>query len=242
MRPRAGVIFDMDGVLIDSAAAHRRAWQQLGDEIGRPFAAELFQRTFGQRNASIIPTWLGAVSPERSDALGARKESIYRDLVKQGAIRVYPGIPALLSEIRSAGGRVAIASSGPRANVALLMDTIGAAVWVDATVSAEDVREGKPHPEVFLTAAERLGIAPGHCAVVEDSVHGIEAAQRAGMLAIAVLTSTRSGELAAAGADMMLGEVGELQVNLVIDALIKDPDSYPTPGSRSSRTGAKERR
>jgi len=214
-----GVIFDMDGVLVDSAAAHQRAWEQLGDEVGMPFSAERFRNTFGQTNATIIPAWLGAVEPQRFHALDLRKEQLYREFVHQGAVHVYARIPALLHELRARGVKLAIASSGPRANVALLVDTIGAASLIDASVAAEDVRDGKPHPEVFLRAAERLGCDPVRCAVVEDSVHGIEAARRAGMLAIAVLTSTPRARLQAAGADVIIEVVGGLDADELLSRL-----------------------
>jgi beta-phosphoglucomutase len=215
----AGVIFDMDGVLIDSADAHRRAWQALGREIGVPFSDELFSRTFGQRNATIIPAWLGAVPRRRQRALDERKEAIYRDVVRHGAVRVYRRIPALLHELRDAGARIAIASSGPRANVDLLVEVIGAEDVVDASVAAEDVSRGKPDPEVFVRSAERLALPPPRCAVIEDSVHGIEGAKRAGMLAVAVLTSTAKADLVAAGADVCIGEAGDLDVAWLVGRL-----------------------
>ena len=211
MQTLFGVIFDMDGVLVDSGAAHLRAWQQLGTETGVPFSQELFRRTFGQRNANIIPQWLGQVPPQRFAELETRKESLYREFVRQGSVRVFRRIPELLIELGKLAAKVAVASSGPRENVALLIDVIGAGSVIDASVASEDVREGKPHPEAFLTAAQRLGVAPAYCAVVEDSVHGIEAAKRAGMLAVAVLTSTAREQLTAAGADLVVNEVGDLQ-------------------------------
>ena len=215
------VIFDMDGVLVDSAEAHRRAWQQLGREVGTPFTTALFQQTFGQRNASIIPVWLGTggalqLAAERIDALADRKETLYREFVRQGAVHVYPGVSTLLRQLRVLGARVAIASSGPRENVSLVIDTIGVRSAVDATVASEDVVEGKPHPEVFLKAAERLGIAPVFCAVIEDAVHGIEAAKRAGMLAVAVLTSSARAVLLAAGADLIVDDVGGLNAGELV--------------------------
>jgi len=219
MRGAIGVIFDMDGVLIDSAAAHQRAWEQLGTEIGTPFSPERFRSTFGQTNASILPSWLGELSAERFSALDQRKESLYRECVRQGAVRIYARIPQLLREIRAHDARIAIASSGPRANVALLTDSMGATELVDASIAAEDVREGKPHPEVFLQAAERLAIPAVRCAVIEDSVHGIEAARHAGMLAVAVLTSTPRERLATAGADVFLSEVGDIDLEWLLSAL-----------------------
>ena len=212
MQALFGVIFDMDGVLVDSAAAHLHAWQKLGTEIGTPFSEEFFRRTFGQRNASIIPQWLGQVPPPRLAELDARKESLYRQFVREGSVRVFHRIPELLIDLRELGARLAVASSGPRENVELLIEVIGAGSAIDATVASEDVREGKPHPEAFLTAAQRLRVAPARCAVVEDSVHGIEAAKRAGMLAVAVLTSTAREQLTAAGADWVVNEVGDLQL------------------------------
>lgn len=249
MRPVVGIIFDMDGVLVDSADAHRRAWQQLGGEIGIPFTAELFGRTFGQRNATIIPTWLSksreaVLSPERIEALAERKEVLYRELVREGAIRIYPGATELLTRLHGRGARVAIASSGPHANLTLLIETLAVRDAVDAVVGSEDVREGKPHPEVFLTAAVRLAVAPAQCAVVEDSVHGIEAANRAGMLAVAVLTSTPRAALEHAGADLIVDEISALQAWALMEVVATNAAGQRRymPGSRSSRTGANERR
>ena len=110
----------MDGVLVDSADAHLRAWQRLGEEVGVPFSKQFFQQTFGQRNASIIPSWLGDVSAARVTELDHRKESLYRQFVRQGAIRIYPGVGGLLDQLRSRGAKAAIATSGPRENATLL--------------------------------------------------------------------------------------------------------------------------
>jgi len=212
----------MDGVLVDSADAHRRAWQALGDEVGVPFTPALFRQTFGQRNASIIPTWLaGHEQPDaqRMQELGDRKEALYRTLVGQGAVRVYPGVTRLVDELCAAGAKLAVASSGPRENVALLIDVIGVRHRIDACVSAEDVTEGKPHPEAFLRAAERLKVSPVACAVVEDSVHGIEAARRAGMLAVAVLTSTPREQLVVVGADVVVRDVAALAADDLVRAI-----------------------
>ena len=216
----------MDGVLVDSAEAHRRAWQRLGDEVGTPFSTALFQETFGQRNASIIPLWLGAsgtsgITAALVEELADRKETLYRTLVRQGAVRIYPGVPMLFADLRTRGARVAIASSGPRENVSLLVDVIGVRAAVDALVASEDVTEGKPHPEVFLKAAARLSVETGRCAVIEDSVHGIEAAKRGGMLAVAVLTSTERAALQAAGADVIVDGVAALNPSELVSRLLE---------------------
>jgi beta-phosphoglucomutase len=219
MRPPIGVIFDMDGVLVDSADAHRRAWQRLGDEVGVPFTADRFRQSFGQRNESIIPAWLGPVSPQRVAALGARKEVLYRQLARAGDVRVYPRVPHVFADLHRYGARVAIASSGPRENITLLVKVMRAGALIDVVVSAEDVQRGKPDPEGFLLAAHRIGAAANACAVVEDSVHGVAAACAAGMLAVAVHTSTDHDALRLAGADRVMASVGDLDVAELVTTL-----------------------
>ncbi len=219
MRPAIGIIFDMDGVLVDSADAHRHAWQQLGDEVGVPFTADRFWHSFGQTNASIIPAWLGPVSAERVDALGARKEVLYRELVRAGRVSVYPRVPQVFASLRRHSARIAIASSGPRANITLLVEVMAAGALVDAMVTAEDVQRGKPDPEGFVLAAHRLGVTVDACAVIEDSVHGVAAARAAGILAVAVLTSTDRDALLLAGADRVIASVGDLDVGWLATAL-----------------------
>jgi len=219
MRPAIGVIFDMDGVLVDSADAHRRAWQHLGEEVGVPFTADRFRQSFGQSNASIIPAWLGRVSPDRVDALGARKEVLYRQLARAGRVGIYPRVPQVFTDLRNRGAGVAIASSGPRENITLLVGVMGAGALVDAVVTADDVRRSKPDPEGFMLAARRLGVAANACAVIEDSVHGIAAASAAGMLAVAVLTSTDRDALLLAGADSVIASVRDLDVEGLVTAL-----------------------
>jgi HAD superfamily hydrolase (TIGR01509 family) len=213
----------MDGVLVDSADAHRRAWQELGRETGVCFSDALFARTFGQRNENIIPVWLGEASPARVAKLGDRKEVLYRELVRQGAVLVYPGVGVLFAALRRCGARLAVASSGPRANVDMLMRQLGVTSVVHASLAAEDVKQGKPHPEVFLKAAERLRVPAEQCAVVEDSVHGVEAAKRAGMLAVAVLTTTEHERLLAAGADYAVPAVCDLNADALAEQLQQRP-------------------
>ncbi len=105
--------------------------------------------------------------------------------------------------------------------MSLLIDVIGVRDRIDACVSAEDVTQGKPHPEAFVRAAERLTVSPADCAVVEDSVHGIEAARRAGMLAVAVLTSTPRQQLEAAGADVVVSDVAALGADDLVRAIAR---------------------
>ena len=180
-----GVIFDMDGVLVDSAEPHLRSWQLLAAENGSVVAPEQFAATFGKQNRDIIPELFGYVSPVRLEALGDRKEEIYRDLVRNDP-PIVPGAIDLVCELHAGGARLAVGSSGPRANIDLILAAMGVSDRVSTVVSADDVTRGKPDPQVFLMAADRLGLPPNRCVVIEDAPVGIEAAHRAGARSVAV--------------------------------------------------------
>lgn len=195
---RWAVIWDMDGVLVDSGEAHYAAWARLFREEGIPYSRDLFLQTFGQRNDRILRTLLGPDLPEeRLRELDARKEAYYRELIPS-RVRLLPGAWELLNGLRAAGARQAVGSSGPRANVEATVAALGLASFFEALVAAEDVAEGKPAPDVFLLAAEWLGVSPVRCVVLEDAVAGVEAALAAGMCCVAVATTRPADELRAA--------------------------------------------
>jgi beta-phosphoglucomutase len=147
---------------------------------------EQFLKTFGLRNDAIVPQWIPNATPERIDQIALAKEQHYRHLVREGGLEPLPGARHWTERLTQDGWRQAIASSAPRENVDVVLAALGLAACFQAVVSAEDVTHGKPDPEVFLTAAARLGSAPPHSIVVEDAPAGIEAARRAGMPSIGV--------------------------------------------------------
>lgn len=202
----------MDGVLVDSAEAHLRSWQVLARELGREVAAADFTRTFGRQNRDIIPLLFGASSKERIQSLADRKEEIYRDLVRDDP-PIMAGAVELVRGLAGAGARLAVGSSGPRANIELILGAMGANDLVRVIVSGDDVTRGKPEPDVFLTAAERLGIEPPRCVVIEDAPVGVQAAKRAGMRCIAVMTHHDSEALN--GADLIVDGVGALSAQAI---------------------------
>jgi beta-phosphoglucomutase family hydrolase len=193
------VIFDWDGVVVDSSAHHERSWEILAAQRGLPLPADHFKRGFGKKNNVIIPDLGWATKPEEVDALAHEKEEIYRSLVRAKGIDPLPGVRELLAALRDGKIPCAIASSTERANLDLPLDLMGIRDFFAVTVSGEDVVHGKPDPAVFLLAAERLGLAPSDCVVIEDALVGIEAAKRAGMPVIAVATTNPIGALASAG-------------------------------------------
>ena len=196
--PVAAVIFDFDGVVIDSHEAHERSWFALADELDRPFTRETFVATFGQRNESILPLlgWAEEGDKARIQQLGDRKETLYREILRSEGIQPLPGVVALLEDLRAQGIPSAIGTSTPRANVECVLEITGLAVFFREVASAEDVTRGKPDPEVFLKAAEKLGVAPFACVVIEDARVGIRAAKAAGMKALAVTTTHPAESLA----------------------------------------------
>lgn len=183
------VIWDLDGVIIDSAEEHRKAWQRLAREEGVQFTDEQFWATFGQRNDSIIPLIWGPVSPEQLKALADRKEAYFRDYVRETAAPL-PGSIELLSALHNANYAQALGSSTPIANINLIKEVLGLQRHISVFVSGETVPHGKPAPDIFLKAAHELGVEPAHCLVIEDAVAGIAAARAGGMYTIAV-TGTR---------------------------------------------------
>ncbi len=204
-----GAIFDMDGVLIDSYQAHFRSWQKLGEAHGLAFTAEDFAATFGRTNRDIIPfVWGGRVPADAIDDWGEEKEVYYRDVIAADFPEM-DGAEELIAALADAGFRLAIGSSGPPENLAVVMDCLPSARRFAATVSGMDVAHGKPHPEVFLKAAERLRLPPARCAVIEDAVHGVEAARRAGMAAIAI-TGTAPREALAERAHLVVDSLRRL--------------------------------
>jgi beta-phosphoglucomutase len=179
------VIWDLDGVIIDSADEHRQAWQRLAREEGITFTDADFWATFGKRNDDIIATIWGPLPPERVQELANRKESYFRELIRKTAAPL-PGAMELMRWLHEAGFAQALASSTPIENIKLISDVLGLEKYLSVLVSGETVARGKPAPDIFLKAAEELGIEPIHCVVIEDAVAGVQAAHAAGMRCIAV--------------------------------------------------------
>lgn len=192
------VLFDLDGVIVDSGLAHHASFRQLGEEVGYQISDELFQSLFGRRNEEIFPILFNSSLPADQVAmLGDRKEEIFRSIII-GKVQPLPGVTTLLPALCEAGFQLAIGTSTPRANVEQIINELKLTQYFTAIISAENVTHGKPHPEVFSNGAAALGVPPAQCVVVEDAVAGVEAALRGGMSALAVTTNHSRAALAAA--------------------------------------------
>lgn len=183
------LLFDLDGTLIDSMPHHDTAWQRWHVRHGLPFDEALFfERTAGRANAEIIGELLPALTRAQVDALGDEKEEIYRSIAAE-SLALIAGAAEFLVEARAAGHALAVCTASTPENMALAFARFGIDGWVDTVVSPADGLRGKPHPDIFLEAARRLGVAPARCLVFEDAPLGVEAAQRGGMPAVALTTT-----------------------------------------------------
>lgn len=204
------VVFDWDGVVVDSSAHHERSWEILASRRRLPLPADHFKRGFGKRNDEIIPGLGWASDPAGVEILAREKEETYRELVREQGLAPLPGVRALLEALRAAGLPCAIASSTERANLDLPLDLLGLRDFFNVIVSGGEVARGKPDPAVFLLAAQRLGLPPADCVVIEDALVGIEAARRAGMPVLGVATTEPLAALA--GADAPVVSLAEVTV------------------------------
>jgi beta-phosphoglucomutase len=193
------IIWDLDGVIIDSGEEHRISWYRMAHDEGLPFTDEQFYATFGMRNDKIIPMLWGPMSEQRVKELADRKEMYFREVVKE-KVGPLPGAIELLTALRDAGYKQALASSTPIKNIEVISEKLHLERYLSALVSGEMVPHGKPAPDVFLRAAQELEMDPKYCLVIEDAVAGVEAAHAGGMRCIAVagerdLPGLRAAEL-----------------------------------------------
>jgi len=184
------VIFDLDGVIVDTAVFHYQAWQQLAREFGFAFSEQHNERVKGVSRLESLEILLevgGIVihSDEEKEKLATKKNNWYRELIlKMTPGDLLPGAKEFLQELKGAGYKIAIGSSSK--NATTILERIKYLDYFDAIVDGNKIKNSKPDPEVFLKAAAELGIKPGNCVVFEDAQAGVEAAIRAGMKTVGV--------------------------------------------------------
>jgi beta-phosphoglucomutase len=192
------VIFDMDGVLIDSYDAHFAGWKAMYQELGLDYSDEDFAADFGRTSRDILFRRFGdQLADARIRELDERKEALFRESLRQH-FTAMDGAIELIDALSTAGFRIGIGSSAPPENIDLCLEMLGRRKKIAAIVTGKDVTRGKPDPQVFKMVAKRLEVDPAHCAVVEDAVHGIEAANRAGMKSVALVGTATREQLAEA--------------------------------------------
>lgn len=204
-----GVLWDLDGTLVDTGELHYISWKAMFERVGVRFTPEDFKKTFGMTTLSIVRMELGDGAPEEQiEKLAYEKEAAFRESVP-GHLKVFPGVREWLERLRQAGIPMAVASSAPMKNIDALIDEVQIRPYFRTLVSSARM-PSKPDPTVFLTAARQIEMPPEKCVVVEDAGVGVEAAKRAGMSAIGV-TSTHPRETLA-------------QADIVVDSLADLPE------------------
>ena len=199
--PMRGVVFDLNGTLVDDIGYHFMAWRELGESLGMALDDATLQSFNGSaKNEDIVPRLLGRpASPEEIERLTSFKEERYRAIYRPH-LAPLAGADHLLSTLHARGVRMAIASSAPPANRDMVIDGLGWRARFDAGIVEAERLPGKPAPDVFLEAARRLALPPAECVVFEDAVNGVRAGVAAGMIVVAITTTVPAETLFEAGA------------------------------------------
>ena len=209
--PRA-VVWDLDGVIVDSGAAHNVSWQALSERYGLAYDPDKdFPNIFGKHNTDIISMLWQITEPGQVAEMAGAKETAFRSEAAQ--LKPLPGVVELVQELARRGWKQAIGSSAPMENIRMLLDSTGVGSHMQAIASGDDVTAGKPDPQVFLIAFERLGVSPGNGVVVEDAPVGIQAGVRAGAATLGVTTTQSAETLQAAGAQRIVDNLAGITVD-----------------------------
>lgn len=204
-----GVLWDLDGTLIDSAGHHWVAWRDTLAAAGRSVTEAQFAQTFGKRNDEILRDLFGdGLDPAWVEEISESKERAYRRILREQGLDLLPGAEAWLARLGARGWKQALASSAPPKNIEAAFEALRLDRFLRTIVSADEVGRGKPDPAIFLEAARRIGVAAGRCVVVEDAPAGLEGARRAEMRSIGVLSDHHP----------------RLEADLVVSSLASLPD------------------
>lgn len=207
-------IFDWDGTLVDSSAAHKWAWERLAADEELTLPENHFVKGFGYTNPKIIrEIYDWTTDPAEVARLGDRKEELYRERLGTMTLRPLKGVLPFIQRLRDTGVPCAIGTSTPRENIRVAARTAGLNGYFAASTCGDEVKKGKPDPEVFLRCAWKLGVQPQHCVVFEDAPHGLEAAKNAQMLAVGLTTTHPARDLPQA--DLVINSFDDLSVSLL---------------------------
>jgi beta-phosphoglucomutase len=216
--PHAAAIFDLDGVLTDTAELHFQSWMDISRQLNLPFDRRANDALRGLSRPESLRLFLGPhaarFTPQEQAEIMARKNALYIGrLAHLGPQDALPGARALLQELRRRGVRIAVASSSK--NAPLVLDKLGLRGLLDALVDGNDVQRSKPSPDLFLRAAQRLGVPPPRCVVIEDAESGVAGGLAAGMKVVGIGPAQRVGR-----AHLIVPTVAALTAEAVLGLLV----------------------
>ena len=210
----SGVIFDMDGVIVDSHPVHKKAWRRFLERQGRTLDdADLDFIMDGRKREEILRHFLGELSDDEVQDLGHQKDAFF--LQESNTMAMIEGVPEFLQQLTQANIRLAVGSAGSHGRVNHILQSFGLRKFFQAIVTGDRVTAGKPDPAVFQLASSEMGVAPSETLVFEDSVSGVNAAKAAGMKCIGIAVNGLVPKLLGAGAIQIVPNYVGLSVNHV---------------------------
>lgn len=204
-----GIVFDMDGVIIDSHPAHRAAWKSFLEGLGKTTSdTELDFILDGRKREEILKYFLGELNPKQIAEYGKRKDEILRS--HGSGLEPVTGVVEFLDDLAHSGVRMALATSASRRRTCGTLQELGIAHYFETVVTGDEVVAGKPDPAVYRLAADRMQESPDHLLAVEDAVSGVKAARAAGMRCLGVAHNSRGDLLRLAGANPIIEDFRSL--------------------------------
>ena len=209
-------IFDLNGTMINDGTYHDRAWRAYADKLGFKVSPEEFKNNMWGKNNQAILTYLfkKALPKELIEKYAEEKEAFYREIYKND-LKEVPGLTDLLKHLKNKGIKTAVATSAPTKNIDFALDRLDLRKYFNAIVDDSQITHSKPHPEIFLKAAEKLGVKPENCLVFEDSLFGFQSAREAGMQIIGLETSFSKEEIVKLGATQAIGSFEEISDDIL---------------------------
>jgi HAD superfamily hydrolase (TIGR01509 family) len=212
----SAVVFDMDGVIVDSHPLHRIAWREFLRAVGKDVDEEGLDFVLdGRTRKEILLHFLGPLMDEQLDDYGRLKDELFRNLSDE--MRAIPGVVEFLDRLSQAGIRMALATSASRQRAYGTLNELGISRHFQTIITGDDVAAGKPDPAIYRRAAELLQVPPESLLAVEDAVSGVKAATAAGLKCVGVGSATRAELLRAAGADPVIPDFRTLSVKQLED-------------------------
>jgi len=204
-----GLVFDFDGVIVDSHPVHVRAWRKFLDSVGRTASEEQLQFVLdGRKRDDILRHFMGELDADQIVEYGHRKEQLFRD--EAAHVRTIDGLLDFLEDLKYEELALAVASSGSKSRVHFLLDLLDLKKRFRVIITGDEVEQGKPHPAVFLRAAQQLGVDPTELMAFEDAVSGVRAARSAGMMCVGIARPDRAAILVDAGANYVVPDFQSL--------------------------------